>query len=366
MTRGESSWRTEFSLALECCKWGFRGDRPDVQPLPAGFDWSRFSKYVAFHRIEGLAAAFLAENETDAPPEVCSTLSEATERIAARNLEATVDCRAIRQSFEAAGIPLLFLKGLSIGALAYRNPLLKAAIDVDLLIDPKDLSAAAVRLRQSGYALDAPRESPDDAILKKWHSLWKESVWVRPGTTSQIDLHTRLTDHPRLISRISVHSPRQVVDVGNHVFLPTLAPEESFAYLAVHGASSSWFRLKWIADFAALLHGRVAEEIEYLYRRSQNLGAGRAPGQALLLADELFGTLESAPSLRRRLLDDGPTRRHFLAAVRLLTIEPREPTAQPLTTLGIRWRQLHLLPGPGYKLSEFAGQLRRILNPPPA
>ena len=46
--------------------------------------------------------------------------------------------------------------------------------------------------------------------------------------------------------------------------MPTLADEPLYAYLCVHGASSAWFRLKWIADLNALLAGRTAEEIAAL------------------------------------------------------------------------------------------------------
>lgn len=362
MTRGERSRRAEFNLALECCKWGFQASRePPV--VPAGIDWPRFSRTVAFHRIEGLAAAFLVENETDAPPEIRLALTQAAERIAARNLEAAADCKALPESFEAGGIPLLFLKGLPVGALAYRNPMLKTAIDVDLLIDPADLRPAARLLREHGYRLIAPRESTDE-ILGTWHRDWKESVWLKSGSGLQVDLHTRASDNPRLIPAINVHAPRQIVDIGNGIYLPIFAPEELFAYLAVHGASSAWFRLKWISDFAGILQGQSGGEVEHLYRRSHALGAGRAAGQALLLADDLFGTLAQASGLRRLLIEESAICRLYRTALDLLTREPREPTDTALGSLSIRWTQFLLLPGPGYKLSELAGQVNRMLNRP--
>ena len=80
---------------------------------------------------------------------------------------------------------------------------------------------------------------------------------------------------------LDVHSPAQEVEIAPGIALPTLADEELFAYLAVHGASSAWFRLKWIADFAAILDARTGAEIERIYQKSQVLGAGRAAGQAL-------------------------------------------------------------------------------------
>ena len=356
----EQSWAAEFELAVQCCKAAFRDAAPDPPAVPAGLNWQRFSRFTAFHRIEGFAAAFFAEPKSGAPTEVRSALAEALARIAARNLEVMAECQALRQSFERAGLPLLFLKGLTSGALAYRNPVTKTAIDIDLLIDPNDLRAAAGLLRECGYRLDVPRASPGNQVLQKWHRSSKESVWLNDARAIQLDLHTRVADNSRLIPRISVHSPRQVVDIGNGVQLPTLAPDELFAYLAVHGASSAWFRLKWISDFAGPLHGRNSAEVDRLYRRSQDLGAGRAAGQALLLADRLFGSLEANPELRRRLLDDPSTRRLCSIALRLLSRKPAEPTEQLLGTLPHRMSQFLLLPGIGFRLGELTDQVRRV------
>jgi hypothetical protein len=138
-----------------------------------------------------------------------------------------------------------------------------------------------------------------------------------------------------------------------------------FAYLAVHGAWSAWFRLKWICDFAGLLQGRTGEQIGRLYRRSLELGAGRASGQALLLADTLFDTLRDSPQLKAELLRNSPVRRLYQAALRLLTREPREPTDSRLGSLPIRWTELFLLPGLGFKISELSGQVRRLFDRPP-
>ena len=75
---------------------------------------------------------------------------------------------------------------------------------------------------------------------------------TRQGAISS-RLHTRVADHPDLLSQVGIDSPIQIVTVAKHIALPTLARDELFAYLTVHGASSAWFRLKWITDLAALL-----------------------------------------------------------------------------------------------------------------
>lgn len=351
---------SEFRLLVECCRRSFAS--ASTQPLPVdGVDWNRFLILARFHRVEGLAWNALSST-SHAAAGYRDELAAAAAEIAAHNLRATAASQELCDVFEAAGVPLLFLKGLTLGALAYGNPALKAAIDIDLLVDPADLRAAAERLRGCGFRLSAPQDSESDRILMTWHREWKESVWTKASPRLQIDLHTRTADNERLIPQIDVHSPAQWVDVGGSIRLPTLADEPLFAYLAVHGASSAWFRLKWIADFAGLIAGRRGTEVEGLYCASQELGTGRAAGQALLLADDMFGSLSDAPGLRKALQSDDATRRLFAAAKGLMTGEPREPTERLGGTFTIHWTQLLLLPGAAYRFSEIFRQARRLLK----
>lgn len=326
--------------------------------MDLGVDWRRFLEIARFHRIEGLAWHALSPLEL--PDSVLSQLREAADAIAGASLRASLECMDLRHRFECAGLPVLFLKGLTLGELAYGNPALKAAVDIDLLIDPGDLDYAAAILRSGGYKLVAPPASVSDATLRSWHRDWKESVWAKGDRSLQLDLHTRTSDNPALIPDIDVHSSTQEVDVGNGVRLPTLASDELVAYLAVHGASSAWFRLKWASDFAALIDGFTGGELERLYARTLELGAGRAAGQAFLLADRLFGSLADCAALRADLLKDRWIRRLVAVALRLLIRQPVEPTASRSGTLPIHQAQFWLLPGFGHRMTELSGQARRF------
>ena len=349
----------EFLLAVECCARSFA---PPPAAAPAvdldEVEWPRFLRLVRFHRIEGLAWNALA-TISDLPDAARAELPDAASAIAVRNLQGAAECRRLLALFEAAKIPLLFLKGLTLGALAYGKPAIKSAIDIDLLIDPGDLGQAAEILRQDGYRVAFP---PRDDAIQAWHRRCKESDWLKAEPRLQLDLHTRTADNPALIPVITVHAPRQAVALGDELSLPTLATDELFAYLAVHGAASAWFRLKWISDFAALLHREPPRELDRLYRRSQELGAGRAAGQALLLADALFGSLQSCPALRDRLISDRTARLLFRAALDQVTGEPIEPTKHLFGTMTIHWTQFLLLRGLGYKWSELTGQAVRALK----
>lgn len=351
----------ELSLLIRCCQWNFvTGGGEQPLELPTDADWNLVVALARRHRVQGLVWNALSRQADRLPDHAREVLSFEARSIAATNLGFAGECRELQEKFEQAEIPLLFVKGLTIAALAYRSPMLKLGWDIDLLIDPADLANAATLLRERGYALRLPSEH---AQLQAWHAGSKESVWSRDESFF-IELHTRLADNRRLIPTIDAHSPRQLVEVVEGTKLHTLAEEELFAYLAVHGASSAWFRLKWISDFAALLNGRSAEEIGLLYRRSQELGAGRAAGQALLLADGLFEVLRPVPALRSRLASDRATLMLCRAAARMLADSIREPTERVLGTLTIHWTQFLLQPGLAFKLSELrsqgAGLLRRF------
>jgi hypothetical protein len=349
----------EFSLLVECCRLAFaEGSGERASGLARTTDWPLFVRLARHHRVQGLVARSLVSLPGLVPGAVSEELKSDATEIAARNLRSAAESDRLAKAFAAANIPLLFVKGLTLGALAYGDLSVKAGIDIDLLVEPVDLARAAQVLIDGGWSPVVPTGGPERIV--QWHRVRKESVWRQPEADLQADLHSRLADNPHLIPQISASSPSQTVSIAPVIALRTLAPEELFAYLAVHGASSAWFRLKWITDFAALLSEFSPAELELHYARSVMLGAGRAPAWALLLADRLYGTLGAAPELARSLSSDRANRRLVEFAIKLLErcAEPLEPTGRAFGTAPIHLSQLLLLPGPGFKLGEAWRQCR--------
>jgi len=350
----------ELDLIARCCRWNFPGEDRSLT-LSGDLDWQRVVRLARFHRVQGLVWRALSDSG-GCPEEAAEALSGDSARIAAANLVAAAECRRLLAQFTAAQVKLLFVKGLTLAALVYGSATSKSAVDIDILIRPEELTRAADLLRELGYRPIAP-PGAGDVALRRWHRRRKESAWTRPGSSIAVDLHTGLADNPRLIAGIDADSASRSVDIGNGIALPTLAPDALFAYLAVHGASSAWFRLKWISDFAALVSPLEPAELARLYRRSQELDAGRAPGQALLLSDTLFDTLDRVPELRAELRRDGTIHRLHRAALGQLAgrAEPVEPTSTPLGTRTIHWTQFLLQPGIRFKWSELRRQARLLL-----
>lgn len=345
----------EFSLAVACCRWAYSGEGADsVGRLADMVEWGGFLAACRRHRVQGLAWHALSKLGLSPPAPVQIALAGDARAIADQGLQSASESARLARAFQAAGIPLLFLKGLTIGKLAYGNPFVKMGWDIDLLVAPDHLARSAAVLRKLGYSLSIP---DDGRRLAHWHRSWKESIWRRADGIV-VELHTRVADQPRLLPAISVASSAQTVGIAPGIDLQTFADEELFAYLCVHGASSAWFRLKWLADLAGFLHRNAAGSADALYARAQELGAGRAPAQALLLAHWLFA-VPLSPALVGRL---NSRTDNWLARAALSDMLHGEPSERLLGTRNIHLTQFFLLDGAGYKLSELKRQVRHAID----
>ena len=310
------------------------------------------------HRIGGLAWHALSELPLPVPPEIADALASTAGSIAAQGLRSAVQSSQISEAFGGAGLRHLFVKGLLVGALAYPSPFIKQSWDIDLLVGEEDIEDGAALLQGLGFDLMFPSLGTDWPRLASWHRVQKDSAWRHQRSGIVVELHSRLADNPLLIPRVGVTSPRREVTIADGIVLPTLEWPEMFAHLCVHGASSAWFRLKWIGDLAALI-SRSAVPVEALFDRAQILGAGRSAAQALLLAHSLFETRLPDP-LRQLLQGDRAAIWLERAAMRQL-LAP-EPGDRALGTLTIHASQLLLLPGLKFKWAESRRQLAAAMS----
>jgi hypothetical protein len=353
--------RPEFDLTIACCRSNFSGGSADrLGRLASSVDWAEFARLVQRHRVESLVNSALKKNDVPRPAEIDEALSTDARTNAERNLRAAAECKRIAEGFSDAGVDLLFVKGLTLSALAYGDPFLKMSIDIDILVERSALAEAATLLQAMGYRAVIPPADANSAELSKWHKRRKESVWTHAGNGLVVDLHTALADTPALIPAIGMTSPRQTVPVTSQWSFSTLAQDELLAYLCVHGAWSSWYRIKWITDIAALVYRGGDGAAERMYERARSLGAGRAPAQALLLADKLF-RIHLSPELRAELESNRLNAMLASASLRELQ-QDRSPAERRLGTLPLHLIRPFLVSGWRSKFSEIKRQLQDVVQ----
>jgi hypothetical protein len=338
----------EFRLIADCCRESFVGSRRS-QKLLHSIDWDAVRHLSRRHRIAGIVAHALRD-VPHLPVDMRSWLADESDRITAHNMRMIAECARLKAAFATANIDHLFLKGVAVGKLAYGNALIKEAWDIDLLVDPSNVLDAARLLRELGYSIVTPRHAKTDD-LAKWHRRRRESVW-RNDAGLFVELHTALTDHPGLLPWAPMDAPRQSVDIIDGVTLQTFAQPQQIAYLAAHGASSGWFRLKWLSEFAALLAGGAVstEFVDDVNRVS----AGKFTDLAIALSDAIFG-LKLEIGLRRRFERDGQLRKMMRLCAGLLA--DGEPTEQRFGTWPIHKLQFAAHDGLPFKLAELRTQI---------
>jgi len=350
----------EFSLLVACCRWppSPRGDEC-VREAAAVADWDSVLAAAARHRVEGFVHSALRRTEIPLPDKVSSGLAQRSSRIVLENLQFAAEALRLSERLERPGIEHLFVKGVTLNLLAYGTLALKRSCDIDLLVRPGDYGAAYDLLAGAGYRCFHPPGADKERVLR-YAAANKDSAWLSEDGGTKLELHQRLCTNPSLLPGISAQSPSIRVEVSPGLFLPTLARDELFAYLCVHGALTAWSRLKWLADLAALIAGEDEAGIEGLYRRACELAPRRAAAQALLLANRLFETPLSAP-LEAELHCDRVTR--FLEREALQVMAgggALEVDKQPFASARLNLSVLLLQPGWRYKAAEIGRKVPRI------
>ncbi len=139
--------------------------RAAVQPGPRGL--AAWNEWQAGRDLAGLDAAAVY-----ALPAVFVNLREFGDAVAQRSelaglhlaasawAESAVEGLAtVVAAFQAAGVPLMLLKGLPLSMFYYRDLGARLMCDLDLLVRPGDLHAAAEILHEAGWQRDRPLPS---------------------------------------------------------------------------------------------------------------------------------------------------------------------------------------------------------------
>jgi hypothetical protein len=345
----------DFLLAAACCRWPASPARDAAVRAAAAqmHDWEAFLRAVERHRIAGLVHNALPAAGAIVPAAVSAKLAARSKAIAQRNRLLLGDLALLRRAFAAQGIDFLVLKGTALAQIAYGSATCKQTRDIDLLVAPDRARDALAVLERAGYAALPPGVGSDDPRLAAVLRYGREIELARPGSNLLVDLQWRSAENPTLLDGVDVGSPAQNVELTEGLVVRTLAADDLFAYLCVHGAYHHWSRLKWLADLNAMLHTTGADVTAH-YRHAQKIGAGLCAGQALLLCHRLFD-LPLPAALARELETNARTAKLEQIALRAMTEPP--PARKPMRAVSTNIHTQFLF-GEGWRF--FAAQCRAI------
>jgi hypothetical protein len=354
MTRAE--FAPEFLFVAACCRWPASPARDETVRANATKveDWTRALWLAKRHRIAGLVHSTMAALEIPAEANVARELGAQAQVLARRNLLLAAETARLQGALEAAGIPAPALKGVALAQLAYGSLNVKDTRDIDLLVAPDRAEAALAIAESEGYALTYPAEHLNAPQLQAVLRYARELQLVHREKKVRLELQWRTVNIPMLLEGIDARSATQRVSLSDGLSVRTLSCDDLFAYLAAHGAQHAWSRLKWLADFNALLAPNLGE-VERLYRHAQRAGAAYCAGQALLLCQRLFDTT-LPPALASEIEADGRSQR--LVDIAIETLGDAHPEAHASRGFSSKMRVTlsQFLLGKGWRY--FAAQCR--------
>jgi hypothetical protein len=280
---------TEFLLVVACCRWPPSESRNAAVRAAAApvADWNAVLLIARRQRVVGLVYDALLAAGVHLPAAPAAESAQRAQAIFRKNLLLAAETCRLQTLLDAAAIPSIALKGAALAQLAYGSLKVKHTHDIDLLIPPDRALAAMALLDRDGYALSFPASHLSEAQRRAVVRYSREVAFIHPGRGAFTELQWRVADNPQLLKEVHAGSPVQDVVVADGVSVRTLARDDLFAYLCVHGAHHAWSRLKWLADLNAFIAASDADVVD-LHRHAQAKGVGLCSGQALLLCQRLF------------------------------------------------------------------------------
>lgn len=254
------------------------------QLLGPPLDWSSFLSLAEDHGALGLTAAGLIdETETIVPPESSESIRVWRRGQALFTLNLTAEMFRLLESFAAAGVEPLVIKGPVLSARCYGDPALRQYGDLDLIVRHRDVLRTTELMLALGYEAKIPL-----AAIRA-NKIPGEYVFRQPRTNLLVEFHTEHTFryHPRPIPIELLFRRQARVELDGRP-VPALSLEDELVLICIHGAKHFWDRLIYIADVAALVSRQPLDWIQAL-SAAEEVSARRMLYLGLHLAASLLG-----------------------------------------------------------------------------
>lgn len=328
----------EFAMVAACCRPIGQEGRAEaiVQTASRVADFQRLLTITRGHRVAGLVEQGLRSAAICLPAEVDAELAVHVRTARQQMLRNAGEEARLGAALQRAGIDAVFVKGATLARLAYSSFAYKMSWDIDLLVLRGEACAAASVLTDCGYRMQ-PESAPE--LAKRLIERNRETIWRNADRLTSVELHWALDDNPQIARKIGMNSPRQQVEVAPGAFVSTLDSSILALYLCIHGNHHSWSRLKWLADFAALID-RQKLDLKSLQAHAKAIGIEQSVNSGIALMNHILAVgVHGTTNLNRGTA-------HLVAqSLASIASTANADAAQPQPIFGWLKYQLHRLVG---------------------
>lgn len=304
------SFPGELTLLLACSRVSQQhADHNAIrQSLGAGIDFTAFAQKAVNHGLAGLAGNTLTNVAPESLHEdILDAFRVLIDGVRQKNERLVAELARVLEELARHGIDAIPIKGPVLTSRAYGDLGLREFRDLDFLIRDRDVRATRAVLRNLGYESDGHLS---EAQLNIIHRIQGQEIVFNAAEKICLEPHTRLTPSKMAldIDYQGLWSRARQSEIYGQTFL-TLAPEDEFLMLCIHGGKELWWRMNWACDVAAYIQAHPNLDWDSVVERARAQGCLRF----LLLATAL-------------------TRRYFNAGIpeRIAKVERDHPEIEPI------------------------------------
>jgi len=255
--------------------------------LNEGVDWKAFVQKAIDHGLAGLAGDTLGRTAPGiVPADMLAAFQAFVEQTRKANQVLLDEPVRLIEHLAAAGVETIPFKGPVLAMQAFGDLGLRGFRDLDFLIRDRDVDQTIQVLRSLGYERQGKRTDAQFALI---HRLQGQEIMFKPDTAA-IEPHTRLIslkmaldiDYEGLWRRAGREQ------IFGRTML-TLAPEDTFIVLAVHGGKELWWDIKWACDVADFIASHPQMDWNAITVRARAQGCHRMLLLATALARHYLG-----------------------------------------------------------------------------
>jgi hypothetical protein len=283
----------EAKLIVLCTREADRAFAAELAAACAAVeDWPRVVDLATRHRVVAYVRRGLAAAGFRPPVEIERALGVALLRASDKLVRLNIRLRDIATRMQAAGVPLLVLKGPVLGPLLYPSASFRPFSDLDLLVPEPYMDQAEAILGECGLAeLAYPPEVARREHADHVHDGAEfHRMFVSADDQELIELHL---DPLQLGMRLTPEGARwsRAVPVAGLPGALMLSLPDQLVHLSVHAHKHGFNRLVWLKDLDLLIRGQ-ADAMDW----ARALEIARAEGvtasvwYALFLSRKLLGT----------------------------------------------------------------------------
>jgi predicted O-linked N-acetylglucosamine transferase (SPINDLY family) len=281
----------EFQLLLACARvLPSKEDEIAIrQILDEPIDWTQFVRKALDHGLVELTGQTLARAAPDrVPADILAAFREILHQTRKKNSGLLAELARLIGALEKAGIAAIPFKGPVLALQAYGHIGLRVFGDFDFLVHDADMARAVGILLGLGYERPQAWSDTQIEIIQR---LQGQEFLLNRNLRIGVEPHTRLTPIKMAldIDYAGLWRRAQRTDLGGGVAMLSLAPEDCFLMLAIHGGKELWWNIKWACDVGAFLASHPKLDWAAIVERAQAQGCLRMMLLAASLARRYFG-----------------------------------------------------------------------------